>query len=100
MIRFHRAIRSAANNAATAIQWSKEVTDYLNGKYPATTVNVFAQRFGDVSTIVWEADFDTLASLDDYQHTLNTNEEYWALVEKSAGFFVEGSIDDTVLESL
>jgi hypothetical protein len=73
---------------------------YLNGKYPATTVNVFAHRFGDVSTIVWEVDFDTLASLDEHQHTLNTNEEYWALEQKSAGFFVEGSIDDTVLESL
>ena len=100
MIRFHRAIRSAANNAATAIQWSKDVTDYLNGKYPGTTVTVFAHRFGNVNTIVWEADFDTLASLDDYQHTLNTNEEYWALVAKSEGLFVEGSVDDTVLESL
>ena len=56
--------------------------------------------FGDVSTIVWEGGFDTLASLDEYQHTLNTNEEYWSLVQKSAGLFVEGSVDDTVLESL
>jgi hypothetical protein len=100
MIRFHRSIRSASNNAGATIQWSKEVTDYLNGKYAGTNVQVFAHRFGDVSTIVWEADFDTLASLDDYQHTLNANEAYWAVVAKSAGLFVEGSVDDTVLESL
>jgi len=100
MIRFHRSIQSARSNAGAAITWAKEVTDYLNGKYTGTNVQVFAQRFGDVSTIVWEADFDTLASLDDYQHSLNTNEEYWALVAKSEGVFVEGSVYDTVLESL
>ncbi len=100
MIRFHRSIRSARNQAAGAIAWAKEVTDYLNDKYAGTKVQVFAHRFGDVSTIVWEADFDTLANLDDYQHTLNENEEYWGVVAKSADLFVEGSVDDTVLESL
>jgi hypothetical protein len=34
--------------------------------------------------MVWKVDFDTLASLDEYQHTLNTSEEYWALVQKSS----------------
>jgi len=100
MIRFHRSIRSSRNNGANAIAWSKELTDYLNGKYAGTKVQVFAHRFGDVSTIVWEADFDTLANLDDYQHTLNGNEEYWAIVAKSADLFVEGSVYDTVFESL
>lgn len=100
MIRFHRSIRSARSNAAEAIEWAKEVADYLNGKYAGTNVQVFAHRFGDVSTIVWEVDFDTLANLDDYQHTLNSNEEYWAVVAKGVGLFVEGSVHDTVLESL
>lgn len=100
MIRFQRSIRSSGNNAGATIAWAKEVTDLLNGKYAGTTVQAFAHRFGNVSIIVWQADFDTLAGLDDYQHTLNTDEEYWALVEKSTGLFVEGSVDDTVLESL
>ena len=100
MIRFQRSIRSASNNAAGAIEWAREVTTFLNGIYAKNNVQLFAHRFGDVSTIVWEVDFDTLASLDDYQHTLNADEEYWAVVAKSVDLFVEGSVYDIVLEAL
>ena len=59
-----------------------------------------AQRFGDVSTISWQADFDSLASLNNYQQSVNGDKGYWGLVDKADGLFVEGSINDTVFEAL
>ena len=100
MIRFQRSLRSAGDKIGEATEWSKEVTAYLNGKFPGTNLQVFASRFGDVSMIVWQADFDTLASLDNYQQMINGDDGYWAVVAKSTGFFAEGSINDTVFETL
>ena len=100
MIRFQRSLRIAQNRDLEAITWSKEITTFLNGKYSETNVQVFAQRFGMIDTIAWQLDLDSLASLDKYQKTLNADEEYLAQVNKTAGLFMEGSIFDTVFETL
>jgi hypothetical protein len=100
MIRFQRSLRIAPNRDLEAITWSKEITTFLNGKYPETKVQVFAHRFGVIDTIAWELDVDNLASLDKYQKTLNADEEYLAKVNETAGLFMAGSLFDTVLENL
>lgn len=100
MIRFQRTLRSAGSKGREAAAWGQEVTTYLNGKFSDTRFQVFSQRFGDISTISWQADFDTLASLVSYQEAVTRDEGYWALVDKADGLFIEGSINDTVFESL
>jgi hypothetical protein len=100
MIRFERTLRTAGGKAREATAWAQEVTNYLNGKFGETDLQAFTQRFGDVNTVSWQADFDTLASLDNYQQAVNGDQGYWELVSKADGFFMEGSINDTVLESL
>ena len=100
MIRFQRSVRAAGGKAREATAWAQEVTTYLNGKFGETNLQAFAQRFGDVSTLSWQADFDSLASLDNYQQSVNGDQGYWGLVDKADGLFVEGSINDTVFEAL
>jgi len=100
MIRFQRSLRSARDKAREATGWAKEVTAYLNGKFPKTNLQVFTHRFGDISTFVWQADFDTLADLDSYQQAVGSDEGYLALIAKNVGFFAEDSLYDTVLETL
>ena len=100
MIRFQRSLRAAGSKGREATAWAQEVTTYLNGKFGETNFQVFAQRFGDVSTLSWQADFDSLASLDNYQQSVNGDNGYWGLVDKADGLFVEGSINDTVFEAL
>lgn len=100
MIRFQRSLRIAPNKDLEAITWSKEITTFLNGKYSETTVQVFSQRFGVIDTIAWQLDLDSLASLDKYQKTLNADEEYLARVNQTVGLFMEGSLFDTVFETL
>jgi len=100
MIRFQRLIRTARGRGLEATQWAKDITAYVNAQRPEANLQVFSLRFGDINTIVWQVDFDNLTALDQYQQFLNTNEGYWAWIRKSVDLFMEGSVDDTVLESL
>ncbi|HEU0297105.1 MAG TPA: hypothetical protein VFR47_30475 [Anaerolineales bacterium] len=100
MIRFQRSGRIARGKDLQAIEWSKEVTAYLNGKFSEANLQVFSHRFGDIDTLAWQADFDSLASLDSYQRAINGDKEFWERLGKSTEFFVEGSFFDTVFETL
>jgi len=99
MIRFQRSIRTARGRGLEATKWAKKVTEYINGKRPETSVQVFSTRFGDIGTIVWQVDVDDLAALDKFQQGLNADEGYWNLLKKSYDLFAEGSVHDTVFES-
>ena len=100
MIRFQRSLRAKGGKGREAAAWAQEVTTYLNGKFAETNLQVFTHRFGDVNTFTWQADFDTLASLDTYQQAVAADKGYWAVVDKSDGLYLEDSIQDTVFESL
>ena len=100
MIRFQRSIRTARGRGLEATQWAKDIAGYVNGQRSEANLQVFSLRFGNINTIVWQADFDNLAALDQYQQALNTDEGFWALIQKSYDLFMEDSVDDTVLESL
>jgi hypothetical protein len=100
MIRFQRSGRVARGKDPEAIEWSKEVTAYLNGKFSEANLQVFSHRFGTIDTLAWQADFDSLASLDSYQRAINGDEGFGERLGKATGFFVEGSFFDTVFETL
>ena len=100
MIRFQRSGRIARGKDLQAIEWSKEVTTYLNGKFSEANLLVFSHRFGDIDTLAWQADFDGLASLDSYQRAINADKGFWELLSKATEFFIEGSFFDTVFETL
>ena len=100
MIRFQRSIRTARGKGLEARQWAKEVTEYINGKHPESNLQVFAERFGDISVLVWQVDLGDLAALDKFQQGLNADEGYWAMLKKSYDLFIEGSVADTVFETL
>lgn len=100
MIRWQRSIRSAGNRNLEAVQWAKEVTDYVNDKQPKYKVQAFSSRFGDVNMLVWQVEFEDLTALDKFQQFFNTDQGYWELLEKATGFFMEGTTYDTVFEGL
>jgi hypothetical protein len=100
MIRWQRSIRSAGSKALEAVQWAKEVTDYVNGKQPNYKVQAFSSRFGDGNILVWQADFENLMDLDKYQHFFNTDQGYWGLIQKAVDLFMEGTQYDSVFETL
>jgi len=100
MIRFQRTIQVAGGRNLEAVQWAKDVTNYLNGKQPDTMVQAFSSRFGDVNMMAWQIDFDDLAALDKYQQFFNTDQGYWEMIKKAEGLFIEGTTYDTAFETL
>lgn len=100
MIRWQRSIRSSGARSLEAVQWAKEVTDYVNGKQPNYKVQAFSSRFGDVNMLVWQADFEDLADLNKYQEFFNTDQGYWELIKKATDLFLEGTTYDNAFESL
>jgi hypothetical protein len=100
MIRFQRSLRARGGKGREAAAWAHEVTAYLNGKFTDANLLVFTHRFGEINTFTWQADFDSLASLDRYQQAVGDDQDYWELIDKSEGLYLEDSIHDTILESL
>jgi len=100
MIRFQRTIQAAGGRNLEAVQWAKEVSDYLNGKQPDHEVQAFSSRFGDVNVIAWQIDFEDLAALDKYQQFFNTDQGYWGMIKKADGLFIEGTTYDSAFETL
>ena len=100
MVRFQRSAQVARGKLREARQWAQGVTDYANSNHPEAELQVFSERFGNIGKVSWQADFDDLAALDQYQQSFETDQGYWALVNKSTELFIEGSLNDTVYESL
>ena len=100
MIRFQRTAEVSRGKAAEATQWAKEVTEYINTRFPEAQLLVFEPRFGALNVIHWIADLEDLASLDRLQQQLGVDEGYLELLSKSIELFIEGSTVDTVLTSI
>ena len=100
MIRWQRSIRTKGGKAVEAVQWAKEVTDYVNSKQPNYKAQAFASQFGDVNMLVWHVDFEDLAALDKYGKFFNTDQGYLELVKKASDLFIEGSLYDSAFEDL
>ena len=100
MIRWQRSIRGSGARSLEAVQWAKEVTDYVNSKQPNYKLQAFSLRFGDVNMLVWQVDFEDLAALDKYQQFFNTDQGYWEMVKKAEDLFIEGTTYDSAFETL
>lgn len=100
MVRFERSARVARGKDYEARRWAQEVASYANSNHPEGKLNVFSERFGNLGRISWQADFDDLAALDRYQKSFDTDEGYWALINKATELFIENSLHDAVYETL
>lgn len=100
MVRFHRLARTSAGKGPEATQWAKEIADYISANYSQTQVQAYAEQFGDFGTLHWTADFESLASVEEFLTQLQADEEYMAVALKGADLLIEGSVKDTLMTSL
>ena len=99
MVRWMRTARAKATKVPQAIQWAKEITEYVNAKHGAQT-SVYVDSFGDHPTIRWFADVESLAVLEQKFGQIMTDQGYWQVIAKAADLFIEGSIEDTVTRAI
>ena len=97
MIRFQRSMRVRGGKHAR--RWAKELADYLETVHGEPPVRLFRSRYGNISTIHWVADFEDLAALEAWQRKVGADAAYRELINQSFDLVVDGSVEDTVLES-
>ena len=100
MVRFQRTARAKGGKFPEAMQFAKEVAGYLNDKYAPVTIQVYSELFGDVNTIYWYADYKDLATIEGINARLLADQGYWAILNKAADLFIEGSVHDTLMMSV
>ncbi len=100
MIRFQRTARVRSGKFLEGVQFAKEVAEYINANYPLGSLLVFTELFGDTGTIHWNSDNEDLASIEKVNAQLSADQDYWALLSKGDDLFIEGSLHDTVIQSV
>ncbi|MEZ5144940.1 MAG: hypothetical protein R2726_20845 [Acidimicrobiales bacterium] len=96
MIRFIRTAHAKPEYAIDALFFAVEVAEYLNDTYPDNPVEVFTQRFGPHSRLVWSIDFEDLAAFETYQAKLNQDGTYWEVMGKTAEWFTADGHDQVL----
>jgi hypothetical protein len=102
MILFVRQAKYRAGKGEAAIKWAREVTKYVNEKFPASELQPYFNRFGSISDIVWIGKAKDLVTLDKLQNDVETDKGYLKLVQQAwdANLLVDASFEDKVLVSI
>ncbi len=100
MVRFQRSGRVSGGNFPEALKFSKEIVEYINDSAARKNAfQVYMERFGNVGTIYFVADFENLAALESTQNKLLSDPEYWTILKRGITLFIDGSFKDTVMTS-
>lgn len=99
MIRLIRSAYASGPNPLKAIQWSKEVTDFINRKHPGGNVQVFTGQFGAYGAIYWSAEFEDFPAMDRWMQEIMADQDYWEMMNKAEGLFLAGRGRDVVMRS-
>ena len=100
MIRFMRSAHITAGNFIPALQFAKEMGEYVTRYDGVDSVEVLYDCFGDVGTIRWFVDYPDLATLEEVQRQLVADEKYWNRLLEEKDLFIVDSIQDIVLRTI
>jgi hypothetical protein len=103
VIRLQWTARISRGKNQGAIQWAKQVAEYLKSKYPQILeIAACEEHFGNVNTIHLFSDYESLATLESVEAQYPSDAAFQDLFNKSneAGLFIEGSIHGTLVKSL
>ncbi len=100
MIRWTRSLRVAsAKYMPQAMQWAKEIAEFVNKKYKMQ-VTVYMDSFGEIGTIRWFCDYADLATMENATKELVKDQEYWQKVLQGSDFIMQGTVCDTVMNTI
>ena len=101
MITWQRSGKVRPGKWQEAVQYALEVAEHLKSKPPQVlAMRVYQEVFGNVGTIHWFADHESLAALEDHAAQRASDEEWLDFGRRADDLFIAGSWHDTVMESL
>jgi hypothetical protein len=99
MIRWTRSARIAAGKNLQAMQWAKEIAEFMNKKYKVQ-MSVYSDIFGEVGTIRWFGDQADLAAWEKVINQVRVDKEYLQKLSQATDLFIQGSVFDTVMQAI
>ena len=99
MIKYIRSARAQAGKGREAVQWAREVADWLNAHQPGSNIQVFTEVFGASGTIYWLSDAEDLATIERLTAERQAPSDWQALTARGAELVLPGSMRDTLLRS-
>ncbi len=100
MIRWTRSARIAPGKLVQAMQFSKEISEFVKKVGGVPEISVYLDSFGEVGTIRWFIDYKDMAAMEKVGDQLLANTAYLEKVNKSADLFIPGSFHDTVMRAI
>ncbi len=99
MFRSQMSGQAKSDKLDEAIQFAKEVTEYINSKYAPLSIQAYSGIVDDDNTIYWYSDYKDLSTIESFRAKLRSDQEYWALVFKGLDCFVERSFHETLMST-
>jgi hypothetical protein len=99
MIRWTRSARIAPGKFMEAMQWAKEIAEFISKKHGVQTT-VYLDSFGEYGTIRWFADHADLATLEKFGYQIFADQEYLQRVNRGTDLIMVGSVFDTVMRAI
>jgi hypothetical protein len=96
MVRFIRSAVPVIGHHPDAIAFGKEITEYVRATYGVNT-QLFVDSEG---TLYWITDYKDYAAFGEVRNAITTDPGYWKIVNKAEGLLLDGTIADTVINSI
>ena len=93
-------VRPKADKLIEASEWAQEVIAFAKKKQPSRIAEVYRERFGDVGTLHFIGQFESLSDLEQSVTDLQSDEEWIALYTKGLDLFIDGSNKVILMESI
>jgi len=97
MVRWMRTARVAPGKFMEAMGFATEIASYVKKFEGLPPVQVFMDSFGDMTTLRWVVDYESLAAMEQVGLQMMVDQEYLNKVNSSSHVFIPGSLKDTVM---
>ncbi len=102
MVISHRTVRYQIDKGRQAREWTARLAKYLRQKYPQYNVRLLRSVLGDVCTLHWVSEHESVAEWDHFQKELEADKGYQEFLAEDAnkGWRVEGSMHLEAYETI
>ena len=100
MVRWMRKAQVVPGKFIETMGLATEIADYVKKFEGLPPVNVFIDSFGDMTTLRWVVDYESLAALEQVNALMMSDQEYLQKVSSFGHLFIPGSIKDVVMRSI
>ena len=100
MVRWMRKAQVAPGKFIEAMGFATEIAQYVKKFKGIPPVQVFIDSFGDMTTLRWVVDYESLAAMEQVGLQMMADQEYLNKVNSSIHVFIPGTVKDTVMRSV